>query len=133
MLLPWGCGTLGVFLPGVCLSFTLWDGVPGMGTVGSGVSVFSYLGVLFFKIGDSVPLGCLTRGRELVGDPISSSVLIVEVGDGIRGTPGIGTDGFRLEGEVGKDSPGIGTLGSLRNVGDSTGVSTSLIVSSTEK
>lgn len=105
--------------------------MPGIGTAGSDVSVFSYFGVcLFFKIGDSVPLGCLTRGRDVVGDPISSSVLIVDVGEGIRGTPGIGTDGFLVDGDVGMDSPGIGTFGSLENVGDSTGVSTSLIVSS---
>ena len=80
--------------------------MPGIGTAGSGVSVFSYFGVcLFFKIGDSVPLGCLTRGRDVVGDPISSSVLIVDVGEGIRGTPGIGTDGFLVDGDVGMDSP----------------------------
>lgn len=132
LLLPCGCGTLGVFLPGFCRNFTLCDGVPGIGTAGSGVSVFSYLGVEFFKIGDKVPLGCLTRGRDVVGEPISSNVFIVEVGEGILGTPGIGTEGLRVEGDVGTVSPGIGTFGSLAKVGDSTGVSTSRIVSSTE-
>ena len=69
--------------------------------------MFSYFGVFFFKIGDRVPLGCLTRGRDEVGDPISSSVLIVDVGEGILGAPGIGTEGFRAEGDVGADSPEI--------------------------
>ena len=49
----------------------------------------------------------MTRGRDEVGDPISSSVFIVDVGEGILGTPGIGTEGLRAEGEVGADSPAI--------------------------
>ena len=106
LLLPWGCGTLGVFLPGFCRNFTLCDGVPGMGTARSPPpSVFSYFGVQFFKIGVRVPLGCRTRGREVVGEPISSRVFIVEVGEGILGTPGIGTAGLVVEGEGGIFSP----------------------------
>ena len=107
LLLPWGCGTVGLFLPGFCLIFTLCDGVPGIGTTGSGVSVFSYFGVFFFKIGAGVPLGCLTHGRVDVGEPINSSVLIVEVGEGTLGTPGIGTEGLRVEGDVGTFAPEI--------------------------
>lgn len=103
-----------------------------MGTAKSPVSVFSYFGLEFFSIGVRVPLGCRTRGREVVGEPISSRVFIVEVGEGILGIPGIGTAGLPEEGDAGVFSPGMATLGSLGNVGDSTGVSTSLIVSSKE-
>ena len=67
--------------------------------------MFSYLGPSFFRIGERVPLGCLTRGLEFVGEPINSRVLTVDVGEGILGTPGIGTDGFRIEGDDGSGSP----------------------------
>ena len=61
---------------------------------------------------------------------------MVDVGDGILGNPGIGTDGLSVPGEVGISSvvsPGMGTLGSLSRVGEPSGVSTSLIVSPTVK
>ena len=56
----------------------------------------------------------------------------VEVGDGTLGWPGMGTVGtFCFSPTIGDPgSPGMRTLGSLFCVGDPTGVSTSLIVSS---
>ena len=113
-----------------------------MGT--AGWSVFSYRVVeadtFLVTPGLRASLGCLTTGLCCVlGDPISSSVLtkqskncvrfcllftsisLVDVGDGILGTPGMGTDGM---------SPGILTLGSLScGVGELRGLSTSAMVS----
>ena len=116
-----------------------------MGT--AGWSVFSYRVVeadtFLVTPGLRASLGCLTTGLCCVlGDPISSSVLtkqskncvrfcllftsmmsisLVDVGEGILGTPGIGTDGM---------SPGILTLGSLScGVGELRGLSTSAMVS----
>ena len=116
-----------------------------MGT--AGWSVFSYRLVeadtFLVTPGLRASLGCLTTGLCCVlGDPISSSVLtkqskncvrfcllftsmmsisLVDVGEGILGTPGIGTDGM---------SPGILTLGSLScGVGELRGLSTSAMVS----
>ena len=59
----------------------------------------------------------------------------VEVGDGILGWPGIGTEGLPLSarGEAGGAPPGCGTLGARSNVGEPTGVSTSRMVSSIGK
>ena len=116
-----------------------------MGT--AGWSVFSYRVVeadtFLVTPGLRASLGCLTTGLCCVlGDPISSSVLtkqskncvrfcllftlmmsisLVDVGEGILGTPGIGTDGM---------SPGILTRGSLScGVGELRGLSTSAMVS----
>ena len=116
-----------------------------MGT--AGWSVFSYRLVeadtFLVTPGLRASLGCLTTGLCCVlGDPISSSVLteeskncvrfcllftsmmsisLVDVGEGILGTPGIGTDGM---------SPGILTRGSLScGVGELRGLSTSAMVS----
>ena len=116
-----------------------------MGT--AGWSVFSYRVVeadtFLVTPGLRASLGCLTTGLCCVlGEPISSSVLtkeskncvrfcllftsmmsisLVDVGEGILGTPGMGTDGM---------SPGILTLGSLScGVGELRGLSTSAMVS----
>ena len=112
-----------------------------MATVGSSLAatVFSYLGTLFVRAGDSAgdrapARGCSTLGLELTGEPISSSVLTVEVGEGTRACPGWGTEGFLAPGEERENtgaSPGIRTFGSLSGRGESEGDSTSAMVSST--
>ena len=108
-----------------------------MATVGSpgGSAVFSYLGILPPRPGDrgrQPARGCWTLGLELTGEPISSRVFTVEVGEGTRAWPGWGTEGFLTPGEErdnGGASPGIRTLGS--STGESEGDSTSAMVSST--
>ena len=108
-----------------------------MATVGSSwpvsAPVFSYFAD---RARQSTPpaRGCCTRGLVLTGEPISSSVLTVEAGEGTRGWPGCGTEGFLAPGEErGKAgaSPGIRTFGPLSGTGESDGDSTSAMVSST--
>ena len=108
-----------------------------MATVGStwGPAVFSYFGALAARPGDRHPArGCCTLGLELTGEPMSSRVLTVEVGEGTLVWPGWGTEGFLRPGEERGNngaSPGIRTFGSLSTTGESEGDSTSAIVSST--
>ena len=110
-----------------------------MATLGSvwGPAVFSYFGILFVVVGDrdrDPAPGCCTLGLLLTGEPISSRVFTVEVGEGTRACPGWGTEGFLIPGEERDNtgaSPGIRTLGSLSSTGESEGDSTSAIVSST--
>ena len=108
-----------------------------MATAGSApAAVFSYFGVLCEARGErdtdsGSPPGCWTLGLVMTGDPISSRVFTVEVGEGTLGWPGCGTDGFLELSPVLTVSPGIRTFGSLSRVGESAGDSTSAIVSST--
>ena len=62
-----------------------------MATAGSApAAVFSYFGVLCEARGErdtdsGSPPGCWTLGLVMTGDPISSSVFTVEVGEGTLG------------------------------------------------